>query len=58
MKIYSAIPKQSMSADLKNLLDTIINEEHLSQPKYWNERIFNDNIWPQENFMEYDVDYV
>ena len=47
-----------MSADLKNLLDTIINEEHLSQPKYWNERIFNDNIWPQENFMEYDVDYV
>ena len=57
-KIYSAVPKQWVSADLKNLLYPIINEEPLSQPKYWNERIFNDNIWPQENWMEYDVDCV
>nr|CAH0104941.1 unnamed protein product [Daphnia galeata] len=57
-KIYSAVPKQWVSADLKNLLYPIINKELLSHTKYWNERIFNYNIWPQENWMEYDVDCV
>ena len=58
LKIYSAVPKQWVSSDLKNLLYPIISEEPMSQPKYWNERIFTDNIWPQENWMEYDVDCV